>query len=578
MKLRFFIFIISILLGSTAFSQTSIELKIIATNQNQLPEKLPNSQPFRTKYEIQLALKEYINGLQKIGFLSASLDSLVGDTIVQTAYLFIGQKFEWATLHTDSVDEEILSRTGFRDKQFLEKPFNPEQVSRFFNDALTYLENTGYPFAQIKLDQIVIENDKIEAAVILKKNKFYLIDSIEIIGENTKLNRNYIENIIQVKAKTPYDERIVKGIGKRIRENPFMAELKPYEVIFTENSCKIILILKPKKANVFDGIIGLQPQPDNKGMVLTGDVKISLGNIVGQGERLNLRWQRLQDQTQEINAAIQVPFLFKTPIGFGYKLDIYRRDTTFNNVNHNFTIPFMLNNGSQFRGYFNKYATSLISTKLYENSVEIPPYNDALNNTYGVGFTGFFVENKFNPYSGWIIDLTAGAGTNEIIKNTSLEQVNYDSIELESTFIESQIELSFLQPITRNTTLLLKANTGIKQSTNLVDNQLYRIGGLHTLRGFDEQSIFASSFAIATIEYRLLFDENSRISVFSDIGWYEQNSITNYKTDIPFGFGAGITFGTGVGLFSLNYAVGSQFGNPLNLKTGKVHFGFINFF
>ena len=566
------------MLSFTAFTQAGIELKIITTNQKPLPENFSNSQPYNTIYEIQLAVKNYISDIQKQGYLSASLDSMVGDTLVQTAHVFIGQKFEWTILHTDSVDEEILSRTGFRDKQFSEKPFNPDQVSQFFNDALSYLENTGYPFAQIKLDQIVIDNKKIEASVILEKNKFYLIDSIQIIGENTRLNRNYIENIIQVKSKTPYDERIVKNIGKRIRENPFMDELKPFEVIFTEKSCKIILILKPKKANVFDGIIGLQPQPDNKGMVLTGDVKISLGNIVGQGERLKLRWQRLQDQTQEINAALQIPFLFKTPIGFGYKLDIYRRDTTFNNVNHNFTIPFTLSNGSQFKGYFNKYSTSLISTQLYENSVEVPPYNDALNNTYGVGFTGFFVENKFNPYSGWIIDLTAGAGTNEIIKNSQLEQVNYDSISLESSFIESHVQLSYLHPITRNTTLLLKANTATKQSNNLVDNQLYRIGGLNTLRGFDEQSIFASSFAIATIEYRLLFDENSRVSVFTDIGWYEQNSITNYKTDIPYGFGAGITFGTGVGLFSLNYAMGSQFGSPVNFKTGKVHFGFINFF
>jgi hemolysin activation/secretion protein len=562
----------------TAFTQTGIVLNIISENQKSLPEKFSTGQPFNTKYEIQLAIKNYVQKLQKQGYLSASLDSLVGDTVKQTAFLFIGQKFEWAILHTDSVDEEILSRTGFRDKQFSDKPFNPEEISRFFNDALSYLENTGYPFAQIKLDQVRIDNQKIEASVILKKNKFYLVDSIQIIGEDTRLNRNYIENIIQVKAKAPYDERIIKNIGKRISENPFMDELKPYEVIFTENSCKIILILKPKKANVFDGIIGLQPQPDNKGMVLTGDVKISLGNIVGQGERLNLRWQRLQDQTQQINASIQVPFLFKTPIGFAYKLDIYRRDTTFNNVNHNFTIPFTLSNGSQFKGYFNKYNTSLISTHLYENSVEIPPYNDALNNTYGVGFSGFFVSNKFNPYSGWIIDLTAGAGSNKIIKNSQLEQVNYDSISLESSFLESHVNLSFLQPITRNTTLLLKANTAIKQSNNLVDNQLYRIGGLHTLRGFDEQSIFASSFAIATIEYRLLFDENSRISVFSDIGWYEQSSISNYKTDIPFGVGAGITFGTGVGLFSLNYALGSQFGNPVSFKTGKIHFGFINFF
>ena len=235
------------------------------------------------------------------------------------------------------MDEEILSRTGFRNKQFLNKPFSTSQVAGFFNDALEYLENTGYPFAEIKLAHVLIDQNKINATVILKKNRFYLIDSIQILGEETRLNKNYIENIIRIKDKYPYDERVIKSIGKRISEDPFIEELKPYEVIFTENSCKIILTLKPKKANVFDGIIGVQPQENNEGVVFTGDIKIGLGNIIGQGERLNLRWQKLQDQTQQIDVAFTIPFLFKTPIGFGYDLNIYRRDTTFNNVPVSYT-------------------------------------------------------------------------------------------------------------------------------------------------------------------------------------------------------------------------------------------------
>jgi len=558
--------------------QKVIDLKINVIDQETLPVKLQKSKPFHTEYEIQLALKSYVTTLHEEGFLSASVDSISGDSVSKTAHIYIGEKFEWVSLRTDSVDEEILSRTGFRDKQFLNKPFNPKQISTFFNDALTYLENNGYPFAEIKLGQVQIENNKVEASVILTKNKFYLIDSIQIIGENTRLNRHYIENIIRLKAKYPYDERVIKNIGKRISENPFVSELKPFEVIFTEKSCKIILVLKPKKANLFDGIIGFQPQKDNQGMILTGDVKISLGNIVGQGERLNLRWQRLQNETQEINTSLDIPFLFRTPIGFGYSLDIYRRDTTFNNVTHRFNIPFRMMNGSQFKGYLNQFKTSLIATSLYENSTKIPAFNDAKNLTYGIGYSAFFVENRFNPYKGWIIDFTGGAGTNTILKNGNLELVNYDSINLESSFLEGHLNLSYFQPISRNSTLLFQTNSGFKQSDNLVDNQLFRIGGLNSIRGFDQQSIFASSYAIGTIEYRLLFGETSRIVLFYDIAWYEQNSISNFKTDIPYGFGTGISFGTGVGQFSLNYALGSEQGNPIIFKTGKIHFGFVNFF
>lgn len=562
----------------SAQSQNKIALSVAVLDGYSLPVKPPTAKPFNTDYEIQLRLKQYLTELQEKGYLSASIDSITGDSIHKTAHLFLGNKFEWVILHTDSVDEEILSRTGFRDKQFLNKPFNPKQISRFFEDALTYLENTGYPFAEIKLNHVNFDSNQIEAEVIITKNRYYTIDSIEIIGEPIKLNKNYIENIIRIKSHHPYEERVIQNIGKRINENPFVDELLPFEVIFTEESCKIVLALKPKKANLFDGILGVQPQPNNKGIVVTGDIKISVGNIVGQGERLKLRWQRLQDQTQEINASLMVPFLFKTPIGFGYKLDIYRKDTTYNNVEQQFTLPFTLYNGSRFRGFFNQFKTSLISTYNYQADTTIPPFNDAQVNSYGIGYSAESVENKFNPYKGFIIDFQGGAGKNKIIKNANLEHVNYDSILLESTYLEGKVKLSYFQPLSNHSTLLIQVNSGLKQSNNLVENQLYRIGGLNTIRGFDQQSILASSFSIATLEYRFLIDEKSRISVFTDIGWYEKKVINDFKTDVPFGFGAGISFETKVGMFSLNYALGSQFANPINFKTGKIHFGFVNFF
>ena len=559
-----------------SIAQVSLELEI--ADYKSVPITIQKNKSYPSQYHLELALKQIIKNAQREGYLSSSIDSITGDSINKMAYLFLGPKFKWVTLNTDSVDEDILTRTGFRDKQFSNKPFNPKQISSFFNDALHLLENNGYPFAQIKLDDVTIRENDIRASVILNKNKLYKVDSIQILGEDTRLNKHYIQNVIHIKPGNIYNEKVIKQISSRINENPFMSEAKPYEVLFTEESCKIILILQPEKANVFDGIIGLQPQPNNDGVILTGDIKLSVGNIVGQGERIDLRWQRLKNETQEIKTALSIPFLFKTPIGFGYKLDIYRQDTSFNNVNHLFNIPFRMNNGSSFKGFFKNYSTRLIATSPYENSTAIPIYNDAKIRMYGVGYSGSFVENIYNPYQGWLININGGAGTNEIIKNVNLENVNYDSVNLQSSIMEASLNLSFFQPIGKTSTILLRVNTATKQSENLSSNQLYRIGGLNTIRGFDEQSIFASSFAISTIEYRFLFDSHSRISVFYDIGWYEEGSITEYKTDIPFGFGAGITFGTNAGMFTLNYGLGSQLGNPINFKTGKIHFGFVNLF
>ena len=43
----------------------------------------------------------------------------------------------------------------------------------------------------------------------------------------------------------------------------------------------------------------------------------------------------------------------------------------------------------------------------------------------------------------------------------------------------------------------------------MFQNELFRIGGLKTLRGFDEESIFASVYSIFTLEYRFILEQNS---------------------------------------------------------------------
>ena len=564
------------ILGSPILSQNSIPFSIIS--EQTLPQKFQLTSPANSVSQLKFGLKTYIEDLNKEGYLSASVDSIVGDSTNQVVYFFVGSKYEWTELNTDSVDEEILSQTGFRDKQYLNKPFSPKQIANFFNDAITYLERNGYPFAEIKLGHVTSTNDKIQATVLLKKNEFYAIDSIEIVGEKIRLNQHYIENIIRVKKGHIYNESVISQISNRIQEDPYISELKSHEVIFTPTQCKLVLILKPQKANTFDGIIGFQPQEDKSKLVVTGDIKIGLGNIIGFGERLNLRWQRLRDQTQEINLGLQVPFLFQTPFGFEYELNIFRQDTSFNNVHHRITIPYRLDNGTEIHGFFDNFSTSLIATSPFEGSVEIPPYNDAENKLYGLGYKAHFVRNVFNPFSGWVIKLDAGFGSNKIVPNSALENIVYDSIELESSLIQGELNISYFQPITKQTTLLTRLNTSIKSSNNLSENQSYRIGGFSTLRGFDEQSIFATSYAIGTVEYRLLFDKNSRISIFYDFAWYELSTLTTFKSDTPQSFGAGITFGTAAGMFNLNYALGTQFGNPINFRTGKIHFGFVNLF
>jgi hypothetical protein len=93
---------------------------------------------------------------------------------------------------------------------------------------------------------------------------------------------------------------------------------------------------------------------------------------------------------------------------------------------------------------------------------------------------------------------------------------------------------------------------------------------LRTLRGIDEETIFAQRWSVATVEYRFLPEENTAFYIFYDQAFYEN--------DQPFGFGTGINFQTKSGIFTFNYALGQQFENPILIRNGKISFGFRNIF
>jgi hemolysin activation/secretion protein len=133
-------------------------------------------------------------------------------------------------------------------------------------------------------------------------------------------------------------------------------------------------------------------------------------------------------------------------------------------------------------------------------------------------------------------------------------------------------------PLGRRGTVRLVAQGGSMVNDQLYTNELYRIGGLKSLRGMDEASIYCSSYAIGTVEYRFLYEENGNFFLFMDQGWWEDSSQATLKTDTPIGFGVGTSFETKAGIFGLTYALGRQFNNPIDLRGGKVYFGFTSLF
>ena len=98
------------------------------------------------------------------------------------------------------------------------------------------------------------------------------------------------------------------------------------------------------------------------------------------------------------------------------------------------------------------------------------------------------------------------------------------------------------------------------------------------MRGFDEESLFATRFMIATLEYRLLIGPNSFLSAFCDAAYLENRTDRTRTSARPIGAGLGLTFETQAGIFGISAALGRQGAQGFDFRAAKFHLGYVSLF
>ncbi len=552
----------------------TVNLKVITASEKSVISKLNYQKKFNS---IANAIKETNNivlTLQNKGYLLASVDSTISDSNLVTAYISENQQYKLAYLKLGNLNPTLASKLGISEKLFFNKPFKYKEVSKTFEKIISYYENNGYPFVSVKMDSIITEDGQLKAVLNVSKNKLFKIDSVTIIG-TAKVKKSFLYRYLSVKDNMPYNEELLKGISQKIKQLPFVFEKQTQIVRLTDKTNKLILFLDKKNSSQFDGIIGLLPDATTKKTVITGDVKLKVVNgVFRNGETFDLEWRRLQSQTQDFKGRIIYPYLFGTPVGTDYSLKIYRRDTSFIDINNNIGLQYYFKDLNNFKIFYKQRNTNLISTTGLKFISTLPDYADITTQSYGAGLNFEKLDYRFNPHKGFAINLTGQTGNRTIKKNANVNDLAYQNLLLRSTQYQFEGDVNLFIQLRRNNVLKLGVQGAtIFGNSTIFKNELFRIGGLRTLRGFDEESIFASTNVIPTVEYRFLFSQNSNLLLFAEGAWYENNSNTAYLNDMPMSVGAGINFETKAGILTLNYALGNQFNNGFDLRNGKIHFG-----
>jgi outer membrane protein assembly factor BamA len=589
-QLRYLIFFVLLLLVGKNNHAQSIQFKIEyvykSTNFNDKELLL------KTQFATEKLCTDYIQQLPQLlqskGYISASIDSVIQANQQFMVHLFIGEKYVWQQLKVQKNDWPLLTQAGIQQKQFETTPFNPQLVEQVQEKLLNYFETVGHPFASVSFDSVLIADNKVSAQLNIDKGIVYKMDSVRIFG-NAKISKAFLYRYLNIQPNSVYNQQKLTTINQRLLELPFLQQSQPWQLAMLGKSYLVDLFLENKKSNQVDAIVGLLPnnQQLDGSLLLTVDAKIKLQNAFAKGETVALNWQQIQPKSPRLNLQFQQPYIFNSQFGFDFQFDLFKRDSTFLNLQTNIGILYEINAQQKTKIVYQSYRTNLldVDTNTIKITKRLPDIIDVVTNSLGIDYTFNNTNYRFNPGKGNELQLLLTAGNRRIIQNNAISQIKdvsfnytslYDSLDANSYQFKIKLQAAKYWPVGRYGVIKTGIQSGLIQSPTIFRNEMFQIGGFKTLRGFDEESIFTNQFAIGTLEYRYLFGLNAYFSAFSDMG-YSYNSIMD-KTLTYVGFGAGMAFETKQGIFNINIAAGKRNDLPFDLRQSKIHIGFVSLF
>lgn len=525
------------------------------------------------EFKDSLSLFNYLNEFQfyaiKKGFLLASFDEILRENATTYRVKFtLGEKFHDAVLHLAPEELYFLKKTnGLSEKVIAKTPLTPTELSRILTRIHETYLNEGFPFAKVQLDSTKFTHQNLEAEVSIYRGPQLKWQKIHIRGDSS-LSVKYVSNLIGIKSGEIYREKDLATISKRIRQVNFLKELKPAEVLFTKEGSELFVYLESVPNSSINGIVGLQPNPTTQRLQVTGEVTLKLINVIKKGELLTIDWRAIQPQTQSLKSQLSIPFLFKTPFGVDGKFNLFKRDSTFLELVSNAGVNYFLKGGSYIKAFYQNNSSSLLSGG--QSSSTAANFSSVKTNSYGLAFYRRQLDYLPNPSKGFLLNIESSIGSRQA------QQTDSSLIE-KSTVFRGLVEIEFYIPLAKRHVLRLKNESNFYYAPIIYANEVHRFGGLAAQRGFNEQELFSTAQSTLSLEYRFLVDQNSYAFAFFDQSWYENNA-TKYLNDLPYGFGLGFSFGTNLGIFSISYALGKQFDNPIQIRNGNIHFGYVAYF
>ena len=554
--------------GNTVFTTREILEGVSTKASLPLSETIVNKDlaAIRERYRQKGYLSAHVDSIERIftadsALVDLSLRIIEGKQTVVGSIVISGQRALSAS--------EILAQFDLS----VGDPLNEAVLEQDIEALLERYERMGYPFVGCHVAEMIgkqgVEEDSLEIMLMIDEGNRVTIDEIKVVG-NKETDPGVVVREARLAYGEVYNPAKVAAIKPRLTRLNIFADVFEPELYVRDKKSGLLIKVREGNTNTFDGVIGYIPGTlSGEAGYVTGLASIAMRNLFGTGRKLSFRWQREDRFSQELAIRYIEPWVFSFPANLGVGFFQRQQDTSYVRRVVDFKAELMLSE---------ELSVSLLLTT---ESV-IPSADSTINRVYRSNTTSYGAELQYDtrddiysPTSGVRYKTDYQYGTKKV---SNIPPSLTSQVDARITLQKFNIDFdAYLSTFARQVLAFGLHGKELKGG-QLEEGEMYRFGGMRTLRGYRESQFLGSRVAWSNTEYRFILARRSFFYVFVDGGYYlrpadDVRGIA--RTDaFKYGYGLGLQLETGLGNLWVSFALGQ--GD--SFSNGKIHFGLINDF
>lgn len=434
-------------------------------------------------------------------------------------------------------------------------------------ELLKDLANEGYPFASVVLDSLKWGDNQIEAIPLITKGPRVVFDTISINGD-VRVSKKYLHVALGFQPGDLYAEKKYERIPSRLRSLDLLRLTAPPDIGFSNGKAIIYLKAEKIKSDQFEGILGLLPRAGG-GSTVTGYLNLDLNNLFRSGKSFFLNWNRFSESAQQLELKYRHPFILGSRVSIGTELFILRQDSLF--TKRHFGLDLQVPLASDW------YLGLSLRTAASDIQAVTPDARRGLDyrlSEYRPALGKGSMKEIFRYEQAFGFRMSMGLADKRIRRNSVFPDEVYDTVSFRSNNYQFDLSAQLQHIWMKRSAIYSRLDLGLLEGSELVRNEFYRIGGLKSLRGFNENLFFVSSYFKMQTEYRLFFASRSFLILLWDMALLDLSNAWFDEWDFFHACGGGLSLDTNNGNFNFIFALGLDDQTNLDVRNTKIHFGY----